>query len=68
MLSQEYPEVSFVLAQVEPEYDLFQRIRIGNIDAAVLFNPYIDLPDYLEILYFWIVSPKPDCLRAAQSF
>ena len=68
MLSQEYPEVSFVLAQVEPEYDLFQRIRIGNIDAAVFFNPYIDLPDYLEMLYFWIVSPKPDRLRAAQPF
>ena len=58
ILSREYPDINIVLEQVEPEYDLFQRIRIGDIDAAVFFNPYTDMPEYVESRSFGTFPQK----------
>lgn len=52
ILSQRHPEVDIILEVDEPEYDLFERLHAGQIDAALFFNPVPTLPDYLDYIPF----------------
>ncbi len=54
MLSHDHPTLDVLLDRSEPEDDLLEKLTNGQVDAALFFNPYPELPDSLDSLTFGV--------------
>lgn len=53
-LTKQHPNTEVVLERAEPEDDLLKRLQSREIDAAVFFNPYPELPEGIDYYDFGV--------------